>query len=154
MLNGLELKVPPVAVVILVAALMGLAAWRVPEMRYDLSSRLQIAGGLALVGMIVTLVGVATFKRAGTTVNPMKPETSSSLVTTGIYRLTRNPMYLGFLLVLLGWAAYLSNSLVVVLIPVFVLYMNLFQIKPEERALASRFGPEFAAYKSRVRRWI
>jgi protein-S-isoprenylcysteine O-methyltransferase Ste14 len=63
-------------------------------------------------------------------------------------------MYVGFLLILLGWAAHLSNALSVLVIPAFVLYMTVFQILPEERALEARFGPAFAAYKAQVRRWI
>ena len=151
--GGLELRIPPVAVVLLGAALMGLGAWGMPVLGFHLPGRVFVAGGLALGGMMVALAGVATFRRAKTTVNPMKPETSTSLVTSGIYSLTRNPMYLGFLLVLLGWAAYLSNALSFALVPGYILYMNRFQIRPEERALASRFGPEFAAYKTRVRPW-
>jgi protein-S-isoprenylcysteine O-methyltransferase Ste14 len=84
----------------------------------------------------------------------MKPESSSSLVVSGIYKLTRNPMYLGLLLVLLGWAIYLTNVLVFLLLPAFILYINRFQIAPEERALTALFGQEFAAYKSRTRRWL
>jgi len=154
MSRGLELKVPPLAVVLVTGALMWLGAWAVPTLGFLLPGRYIIAAGTALVGAIICLLGVASFKRAKTTVNPMKPESSSSLVTSGIYRLTRNPMYLGFLLILLGWAATLSNGLAFVPVPAFVLYMNLFQIRPEERALDARFGPQFAAYQGRVRRWI
>ena len=84
----------------------------------------------------------------------MQPESASALVVSGIYRLTRNPMYLGFLLILLGWALFLSNGLAVLAVPAFVFYMNRFQIEPEERALAAIFGAEFVAYKSHVRRWL
>jgi protein-S-isoprenylcysteine O-methyltransferase Ste14 len=84
----------------------------------------------------------------------MKPESSSSLVVSGIYRWSRNPMYLGFLLGLLGWAIFLSNVLAFLFLPVFILYMNRFQIEPEEKALAVLFGKQFAAYKSRVRQWL
>lgn len=86
--------------------------------------------------------------------NPIKPMATSSLVTSGVFRLTRNPMYLSLLLYLLAWAAYLSNVLALLFAPVFMLYINEFQIKPEERALSSLFGPEYAAYKERVRRWL
>lgn len=150
----LDLKVPPVALVILTGVLMGFVAWAAPSFSFALPARPFVAVGIALAGVVVTLLGVASFRRAKTTVNPMKPETSSSLVVSGIYRRTRNPMYLGFLLILLGWAAYLSNALAFVVLPGFVLYMNRFQIGPEEKALASRFGPDFIAYKGRVRRWI
>jgi len=73
---------------------------------------------------------------------------------SGVYRLTRNPMYLGFLLVLLGWAIFLSNALAFLLLPAFIFYMNRFQIEPEEKALTSLFGQQFVAYTSRVRRWL
>ena len=84
----------------------------------------------------------------------MKPELSSSLVQSGIYTLTRNPMYLGFFLVLVAWAVYLSNALAFLILPVFIAYMNRFQIEPEERALKTLFGDAFTEYATRVRRWI
>lgn len=86
--------------------------------------------------------------------NPIKPMATSSLVTNAAFRFTRNPMYLSLLLYLLAWAVYLSNVWALLFVPVFVLYINEFQIKPEERALSSLFGPEYAAYKERVRRWL
>jgi len=154
MLQGLELRVPPPAVAALTAALMWLGAWAAPTLGFILPGRPYVAGGVAFTGVIAALLGVASFRRAKTTVNPMNPEAASSLVVSGIYRRTRNPMYLGLLLILLGWAVYLSNALALALVPGFVLYMTLFQIRPEERALASRFGPAFAEYRARVRRWI
>jgi protein-S-isoprenylcysteine O-methyltransferase Ste14 len=97
---------------------------------------------------------VVSFRRARTTVNPTKPESSSVLVDSGIYRLTRNPMYLGFSLGLSGWAVMLSNMFAFLLLPIFILYMDRFQIEPEEKALAAIFGRQFAVYKTRVRRWL
>ena len=97
---------------------------------------------------------IASFVRAKTTVNPMKPASASALVVSGLYARSRNPMYLGLLLILIGWAVYLSNGLAFLLLLAFILYMNRFQIEPEERALISLFGQEFVAYKSRVRRWL
>jgi protein-S-isoprenylcysteine O-methyltransferase Ste14 len=150
----LELKVPPVAVVLFMAALMWLVSWVLPSFGLVFPARDLFAVSFAVAGVVTTLLGIASFRQARTTVNPMKPESSSSLVVTGIYKLTRNPMYLGFLSVLLGWAIFLSNSLSFLLLPAFIFYMNRFQIEPEERALTSLFGQEFVAYKSRVRRWI
>ena len=151
---SLDLKIPPVALVLITAALMGLGAWSVPRLGVAVPGRHYIAGGMALVGALVSILGVVSFKRAKTTVNPMKPESSSSLVVAGIYGVTRNPMYLGFLLILLGWAVWVSNVLALLPIAGFVIYMTVFQIRPEERALEALFGPDFAAYKERVRRWI
>jgi protein-S-isoprenylcysteine O-methyltransferase Ste14 len=153
-MHVLELKVPPVAVVLAAAALMWFVAWAVPAFGFLLPARDWVAMSFALVGAVTSALGVVSFRRAGTTVNPMKPDSSSSLVASGIYRLTRNPMYLGFLLVLLGWAIFLSSVLAFLFLPAFILYMNRFQIEPEERALAALFGQAFAAYKARARRWL
>jgi len=150
----LELKVPPVAVVLVTAGFMWLVAWAMPALGFRSPVRDLVAMSLALAGAVTSALGVISFRRAGTTVNPMKPESSSSLVTSGIYRLTRNPMYLGFLLVLLGWAVFLSSILAFLFLPAFIVYMNHFQIEPEERALATLFREAFAAYKARARRWL
>jgi protein-S-isoprenylcysteine O-methyltransferase Ste14 len=153
-MHVLELKVPPVAVVLFMAALMWLVARAAPAFEFALPARGFLAVGLAVTGIVVSLSGVVSFRRAKTTVNPMKPDSSSFLVSSGVYALTRNPMYLGFLLVLAGWAVFLSNVLGLLLLPVFVFYMNRFQIEPEEKALAILFGPAFIAYQSQVRRWL
>ena len=153
-MHVLELRIPPVAVVLAAAALMWLVAWAVPAFKFLLQARDLFAMSFALAGAVTSALGVVSFRRARTTVNPMKPELSSSLVVSGIYGLTRNPMYLGFLLVLLGWAVFLSSVLAFLFLPAFILYMNRFQIDPEERALAALFGQEFTAYKARARRWL
>jgi protein-S-isoprenylcysteine O-methyltransferase Ste14 len=153
-MHDLELKVPPAAVVLLTAALMWLCAWAVPVFGFLFPARDLYAVGIALAGAVTSVLGVVSFGRARTTVNPMKPESSSSLVVSRVYKLTRNPMYLGLLLVLVGWGVHLSNFAAFLLLPAFILYMNRFQIAPEERALAALFGQEFAAYKSRTRRWL
>jgi protein-S-isoprenylcysteine O-methyltransferase Ste14 len=150
----LELKFPPLPLVLVVAALMwlvaraGLAGW------VTLPGQRAIALGIILLGAGIVVLGIVTFRRVRTTVNPLKPETASTLVVSGIYRLTRNPMYVGFLLVLLGWALFLSNAVALAGVPAYFLYMNRFQIEPEERALTATFGAAYAAYKSRVRRWL
>ena len=153
-MRSLELKAPPLAVVLITAAFMWVAARAAPAFGVVLPARSILAAGLAVAGVATSVLGVVAFRRARTTVNPMRPESSSALVVTGVYRLTRNPMYLGFLLLLLGWALLLSNALALAFLPAFVLYMSRFQIVPEERALASAFGPEYAAYSARVRRWV
>ena len=150
----LELKIPPVAVALITAACMWLAARAVPEFDVPFSGHEVVSGLVVGAGGFIALSGVVAFSRAGTTVNPMKPESSSALVQSGIYSVTRNPMYFGVLLVLLAWGIYLANVLTVLFLPGFVWYMNRYQIEPEERALTSLFGPEFTAYAARVRRWM
>lgn len=153
-MHDLELKVPPLAFGLLIATLMWLATWALPTFGFIFPARTLFSVSVAVAGVVMSGLGVASFRRAKTTVNPMKPDSSSSLVVSGIYRLSRNPMYLGFLLGLFGWAIYLSNTLTFLLLPAFIVYMNRFQIEPEEKALAMLFGEQFAAYKSRVRRWL
>ena len=114
-----------------------------------------LAGGtVALLGGGVSLAGAIGFRRAKTTVNPHRPENTSALVTTGIYRFTRNPMYVGVLLVLVGWAVYLSVPWTFAGPLAFFLYIDRFQIAPEERVLSSMFAEEYADYKATVRRWV
>ena len=109
---------------------------------------------LVVIGQSISISGMVSFRRAKTTINPSKPSAASSLVTSGVYRYTRNPMYLGLSVTLMGWAVFLSNPLALLAVPLLVLYVNRFQIVPEERVLSSLFGAEHTAYKEKVRRWL
>jgi protein-S-isoprenylcysteine O-methyltransferase Ste14 len=153
-MHSLELRVPPVALVIVAAALMGLLAWAFPVADLRFTPPVRMAAGLVGLGAAIAVAGVLAFRRAHTTVNPMTPDASSAVVSTGIYRLTRNPMYLGFLLALAGWTLMLGTLLALVPLAAFVGWMNRFQIVPEERALRQKFGSEYDAYAQRVRRWF
>jgi protein-S-isoprenylcysteine O-methyltransferase Ste14 len=153
-MRALSLRIPPVAVVLVMAVLMWLCSWSAPKFGFVIPIQDFIAVAFAVAGALTSILGVASFRRAGTTVNPLNPAASSTLVRSGIYAFSRNPMYLGFVIMLLGWGMYLSNALSLLFIPLFVLYMNRFQIEPEEDALRSRFGQEFDTYARRVRRWL
>ena len=156
----LELKIPPPLVGVLVAlAMWGVAVYgparsfaqmwsEAPVLRYAVIAVL-VATALVFDGF-----GLLAFRRFRTTINPLAPERSSALVTTGIYRITRNPMYVGMALLLLAWAVYLSAWLPLLGPLVFVLYITRFQILPEERILQQRFGDAFLSYTTQVRRWL
>jgi protein-S-isoprenylcysteine O-methyltransferase Ste14 len=150
----LEHRVPPPLVGLLVAALMGWLAggpgWHVPSGVNGVS-----VGLLVLVGLCFDLAGLLAFRASRTTVNPMRPERASSLVTRGVYRITRNPMYVGMAFLLLAWGVYLAHWPALLLgPPAYVLYLNRFQIAPEERALLHLFGDEYRSYTDTVRRWL
>jgi protein-S-isoprenylcysteine O-methyltransferase Ste14 len=153
-MNALELKIPPLAQVLIIAGLMSLAAALSRDFLLPLAIRWW--GAMLFVGSggLLALAGVWSCHRRGTTVNPLQPETASALVTSGVYRLSRNPMYAGFLLCLCGWGCYLGNGYALLGPVAFVLYMNRFQIIPEERALERIFGAEYDAYRRMVRRWL
>lgn len=153
-LEFLELKVPPVLVALSVALLMWGVARLWPALVLPLPWRLGWGLGLAALGLLIGLAGVLAFLRAHTTVNPMQPADAKSLVVSGVFRFSRNPMYLGLALVLLGWGLYLAHPLSLAMLALFVGYMNRFQILPEERAMEQLFGEQFRAYRRRVRRWI
>ena len=153
-MKWLELKIPPLLVGLLTAGAMLGVARSAPRLSFTLPGSSAIAVALVALGGILAVAGVVAFHNQRTTVNPLTPSASSSIVSSGVYRVSRNPMYLGFLLALAGWAVYLSNAGAALLLPVFIAYMTQYQIKPEERALLAKFGSEFAEYMSRVRRWL
>jgi protein-S-isoprenylcysteine O-methyltransferase Ste14 len=119
-----------------------------------LSGRHGLAATISGVGIFFLLAGVYEFQKAKTTVNPTTPAAATAIVASGVYRISRNPMYVGFLLALTGWATFLAHPLPFLLLPVFVAYMNRFQISPEERVLSAKFGDEYDTYKRDVRRWL
>ncbi|MEO8344636.1 MAG: isoprenylcysteine carboxylmethyltransferase family protein [Betaproteobacteria bacterium] len=153
-MRALELKIPPPLVALLVAAAMwGIS---VPASRFEISEMVRYVAvfTIAIVGVGFAASGVLAFRRAHTTINPHKPGDATSLVSSGVFRLTRNPMYLGLSIVLLAWALFLSSAWVFLGPFAFVLYIDRFQIAPEERVLSQLFGPAFAEYQSKVRRWL
>jgi protein-S-isoprenylcysteine O-methyltransferase Ste14 len=150
---SLESKVPPPAVVLAMAVFMWLISRAAPPFHFDLPAHRWLAGVLVSTGFVTGISGVVTFLKAKTTVDPTKPR-ASSLVTWGVYAISRNPMYLGGLIMLLGWALFLLNALAFVFLPVYVFYINRFQIAPEERALTSLFGGTYVTYQARARRWL
>jgi protein-S-isoprenylcysteine O-methyltransferase Ste14 len=153
-MKNLELKIPPPLVALCLALLMWFTSMLGQPFVVSFGLRVGVAFALAAIGQSISIAAMVAFRQARTTVNPTKPSAASSLVSGGVYRFTRNPMYLGLLLTLLAWAAFLSNLLALLVVPIFVLYIDRFQVKPEERALVSLFGAEYAAYKNRVRKWL
>jgi protein-S-isoprenylcysteine O-methyltransferase Ste14 len=122
--------------------------------RFELPSPLLSGFLVACIGGLVSATGAREFKRAKTTVNPLHPERASVVVTTGIYRFTRNPMYVGISLVLLGWFVAFGGLSALVGLPLFIWYITRFQILPEERVLEAKFGAEYTQYVLSVRRWL
>lgn len=151
---SLETRVlPPV-----VAVAMAVVTWAIsrltPDVPIPTGIRVAVSTAIAVAGVAFAVIGVLSFRRARTTANPTKPEAATALVSSGVYRITRNPMYLGLSLILVAWAVFLSSAWALFGPAGFVLWMNRFQIAPEERALSRLFGSEYASYKARVRRWL
>lgn len=153
-MRWLEHRIPPP----IVAAFTAIAMWWLasasapPVLPFPV--RVGLAALLAAIGLAFLAPAAAAFRRARTTVNPLKPEAASALVVAGVYRFTRNPMYVGFAALLLAWAAWLAVPMTLLGPAFFVAYITRFQIIPEERALRDRFGESFDAYRRQVRRWL
>ncbi|WP_236199554.1 methyltransferase family protein [Pseudomonas pseudonitroreducens] len=150
----LDHRIPPVVLMLGCALTMGLTARLLPTLEMPLIWRLPLSLAITVTGTAICLMGVHSFRRARTTVNPLSPDSASDLVTQGIYRLTRNPMYLGFTLILVGWAVLLASLFAFVAVAVFILWIDRWQIRPEERALRGLFGASFTDYCSHTRRWL
>lgn len=154
--NYMNLKIPPLIIVLVSALLMrGLSRLgTIPKPIIPGVGAAFLAAALGIGGLAICALGIASFRRARTTVNPFSPGKASALVISGIYRHSRNPMYLGFALMLFAWGVFLSSLFALLVVPAFVMYMNRYQIEPEENALEKLFGQEYLDYKKAVRRWL
>ena len=153
-MHFLENRVPPPLAGLICGAIAWLVSRQFSPTTVPSPLRLAIALAFVVLGLGIAASAARTFVRAKTTLNPIKPETTTALVTTGIFSRTRNPMYLGMAAWLLAWSAWLGTPAGMLGVVLFVLWINRFQIGPEERALSRLFGVEFDAYRARVRRWI
>lgn len=153
-MHRLETKIPPPVAMVLLGLAAFVFARLTPAFSFSLPLRAPVAGVLACVGVALNGLPKLAFKRAGTTVNPLRPALATQLITGGVYRYSRNPMYVGHAVILLGWTLYLHHAVALLAVPLFVLYVTRFQIKPEERQLAVWFPGAYAEFCARVRRWL
>jgi len=150
----MKLLLPPPVVVAVSAAVMWAIDRTIDAPRLPVAIGAVLAIVLAVLAAVLMAVALTTMVKAKTTFDPRKPEKAAHLVTHGVFRCSRNPIYLADLLLLLALACWLGNVATVAVVPGFVLYLNRFQIVPEEAALETRFGDDFRAYRERVRRWL
>jgi len=150
----LELKVPPPLQAIIVAIVMLALTKFVPIFYVSIPAKFLIAVVIAICGLTLSVLGVVAFRSAQTTIDPRYPENSKCIVDSGVYKISRNPMYLGLTVILFAWAIVLESLVAMLILPLFIWYINTFQIKPEERALLKKFNSEYGQYCSRVRRWL
>lgn len=153
-LDRLELRLPPLPLALACLAVMWGLSRLLPSLDVELPFREGFSAMLVTIGAAVGLAGVATFRRSRTTVDPTRPDRASTLVASGIYRVTRNPMYVALTLGLAAAAVWLSNVAAMLVVPIFVAWITRLQIIPEERALRARFGAGYEDYAARVRRWL
>ncbi|EGN76233.1 putative protein-S-isoprenylcysteine methyltransferase [Idiomarina sp. A28L] len=156
-MNSLELKIPPLVLVLIIATDMWLLSWIFGswlELGWLFLTPAVLLWLSIAFGVLLPVLGVLEFRKHKTTVNPMQPKESVAVVKSGVYRFTRNPMYLGFFFLLLGFALWLGNLVAFVMLPVYLWFLTRFQIIPEERILLDNFGKPYADYMQQVRRWV
>lgn len=150
----METKIPPPLTTLLFGLVMWIVDGQISFGHMEFPGGSLFAYAAILVGIAIMIAANVSFRKAKTTVNPLSPDKASTLVDNGIFSRTRNPMYLGMLLILVGWFIGLGNIVNVIFLPAFVWYMTKFQIMPEEKALTGVFGSPYEDYLKRVRRWI
>jgi len=154
----MELKVIPIMqvfiAVILMVTLAKLSPEFIPQPAYSWHFSRNLSIILFILATVIGVLAVYCFRKEKTTVNPTRPEKSSSIVDTGIYRFSRNPMYLALLLIIIALAVYLQNIASFFIIPLFIAYITRYQIIPEERMLTILFGEDYKDYCQKVRRWL
>ena len=150
----MKLLIPPPILALMSAILMLIISKYFNKANFSLNQHNQFALFFLIVALIIILISIAKFIKIKTTISPLKPNKTSILVDSGIYKHTRNPMYLGLLLILFSLFLYLKNFLSFLVLPLFVIYITKNQILPEEKVLENLFGDQYKKYKNKVRRWI
>lgn len=147
----LALRIPPLVIFAVAAACM----FALSNFHFEATAwSLILSYAIWLVAAIIAVSAVLSFSQSKTTVNPHKPDTAKTLVVSGVFHYSRNPMYLSLAMILVGGAFWLNTLWVILPIVCFVVYLTYFQIKPEEVVLAKKFGAEYQRYCARVRRWL
>ena len=150
----MKLLIPPPILTLMSAILMLIISKYFNKANFSLNQHNQFALFFLIVALIIIVISIAKFIKIKTTISPLKPNKTSILVDSGIYKHTRNPMYLGLLLILFSLFLYLKNFLSFLVLPLFVIYITKNQILPEEKVLENLFGEQYKKYKNKVRRWI
>ncbi|BDR13819.1 isoprenylcysteine carboxylmethyltransferase family protein [Vibrio sp. STUT-A11] len=153
-MRKLELRVPPVAVFLLVVLLMYWLKGLTPNFMITVPFVEFVVAILTLLSGFIGIAGLYEFRKLKTTVNPVKPEFATTVVSTGVFAYTRNPMYVALLLLIIALGLWWQHLSVILCGALFISYMNRYQIKPEEHVLERLFGEDYLKYKNRVRRWV
>lgn len=150
----MRLLIPPPVQGAIAALLMLGVARIVPALNTPFEGSVTVAVVIGALGLLIEFIALFMFLRARTTVSPLSPQKTNKLVVTGLYKYSRNPMYLGLTLLLIAWAVWLANPLATLILLCFVWWITKFQIEPEEEILREKFGKDYEEYQSRVGRWF
>ena len=153
-MKKLELLLPPLPLTLALCGIIALCAKLTPQLSLSITSAVEWGFAFWIVGMAFVLPAAISFFKAKTTVDPRTPEKSNTLVISGLYKVSRNPMYVGFLFIIVGTACFYGHISGLIISALFTPYLNRFQISLEEQQLSARFGAEYEQYCQKVRRWL
>tara|TARA_S200000501_G_C20641700_1_gene663536 strand:+ start:301 stop:747 length:447 start_codon:yes stop_codon:yes gene_type:complete len=145
-------KVPPPIITLICGFLIYLSKPFFPELIFNYANILSLF--FLILGLSIIVISFRLFKKEKTTINPIMIEKASLLVTSGVFKYSRNPMYLGMVLILISISIKFNFYGGVLIVAVFFFFITYFQIIPEEKAMLKLFGKEFIKYKKQTRRWI
>jgi protein-S-isoprenylcysteine O-methyltransferase Ste14 len=151
---NMKVKIPPLLLMLLIATVMYLLASMLPRVDSQGRAALYMSAVVLVLGVVIALLAVREFKRVDTTVDPIRIQNASNLVSSGVYRISRNPMYLSFAIILLSLVIYLQSPLLLFGVVFLVVYITKHQIRPEEQFLRNKFGEQYENYARKVRRWL
>ena len=146
------LKIPPPVIVLILVVSNFLSSKKIDIINIPNQTLVSII--ILLIGVFILIVPVSKFIKSQTTVNPIKFKKVNKLITSGIYKYSRNPMYLGFLMIVISTSIYYLNIFSIITQIFFYFWINRFQIKREEIFLNKKFGQKYITYKSKTRKWI
>ena len=152
MIMNIKTKIPPPLIALTFGFLINYTKNIFPKIK--IRNEIIFGSFMIIIGLVIILSAIILFKKYQTTITPLNPFNATKLITEGIYKFSRNHMYLGLLMVLIGISIILNPIGGILLIPLFILYLNLFQIIPEENAMVDLFKDEFSEYQKNVRKWI
>ena len=146
------IKIPPPILVLILVVSSFLSSKKIDLIHIPNQNLTSIL--ILLIGILILIIPVSKFIKSKTTIDPIKFKKVNKLVTSGIYKYSRNPMYLGLLLIVISSSILYLNIYSVTTPMIFYYWINRFQIKREEIFLTEKFGKEYLLYMTRTRRWI
>lgn len=149
---NLKNKIPPPLVTLLFGMGIYFSTELIPPLAFKYQGTLAIM--VLTIGLVIMVSAILTFRQLQTTINPLQPNKATSLAVSGVFRFSRNPMYLAMLLILVALSLASGALAAVFLLPGFVMYISIFQIVPEEQAIEKLFSDQYLKYCKKVRRWI
>ena len=146
------IKIPPPVLVLILVSSNYFSSKKIDLIHLPNQDLISII--ILLIGILILINPIFKFIKSKTTIDPIKFKKVNKLIISGIYKYSRNPMYLGLLMIVISTSIFFLNIFSITTPLLFYCWINRFQIKREEIFLTEKFGEEYMSYKTKTRRWI